>query len=86
MNGFKWRHFRGEIILGCVRWNCKYGRGFWHLLNQWGVSLNLISRLLSISRCSALRDAGMSFDYSTREISLDHFSQPLDFGQAIWMP
>ena len=25
MNDFKWRHFRGEIILGCVRWYCKYG-------------------------------------------------------------
>lgn len=22
---FKWRHFRGEIILGCIRWYCKYG-------------------------------------------------------------
>ena len=22
---FKWRHFRGEMILGCVRWYCKYG-------------------------------------------------------------
>lgn len=25
MSDFKWRHFRGEIILGCVRWYCKYG-------------------------------------------------------------
>ena len=25
MNDFKWRHFRGEMILGCVRWYCKYG-------------------------------------------------------------
>lgn len=25
MNDFKWRHFRGEIILSCVRWYCKYG-------------------------------------------------------------
>jgi transposase-like protein len=25
MNDFKWKHFRGEIILGCVRWYCKYG-------------------------------------------------------------
>lgn len=25
MNDFKWRHFRGDIILGCVRWYCKYG-------------------------------------------------------------
>lgn len=24
-NPFKWRHFEGEIILGCVRWYCKYG-------------------------------------------------------------
>ena len=25
MADFKWRHVRGEIILGCVRWYCKYG-------------------------------------------------------------
>jgi len=24
-NPFKWRHYEGEIILGCVRWYCKYG-------------------------------------------------------------
>ncbi len=25
MSDFKWRHYRGEIILGCVHWYCKYG-------------------------------------------------------------
>ena len=25
MSDFKWRHFQGELILGCVRWYCKYG-------------------------------------------------------------
>lgn len=25
MEDFKWRHFSGSIILGCVRWYCKYG-------------------------------------------------------------
>jgi len=25
MSDFKWKHFTGEIILGCVRWYCKYG-------------------------------------------------------------
>jgi transposase-like protein len=25
MADFKWRHFRREIILDCVRWYCKYG-------------------------------------------------------------
>ena len=25
MSDFKWRHYHGEIILGCVRWYCKYG-------------------------------------------------------------
>ena len=25
MRDFKWRQFKGEIILGCVRWYCKYG-------------------------------------------------------------
>ena len=22
---FRWRHFAGEIILGAVRWYCRYG-------------------------------------------------------------
>lgn len=25
MNDFKWRHFKSDIILGCVRYYCKYG-------------------------------------------------------------
>jgi IS6 family transposase len=25
MEDFKWRQFQGDIILGCVRWYCKYG-------------------------------------------------------------
>ncbi len=25
MNDFKWRHFRGDVILWAVRWYCKYG-------------------------------------------------------------
>ena len=25
MSDFKWKHFTGEIFLGCVRWYCKYG-------------------------------------------------------------
>lgn len=25
MSDFKWRHFLGELILGCVRWYYKYG-------------------------------------------------------------
>ncbi len=25
MSDFKWRHYQGDIILGGVRWYCKYG-------------------------------------------------------------
>lgn len=25
MSDFKGRHYQGDIILGCVRWYCKYG-------------------------------------------------------------
>ncbi|SOD22606.1 IS6 family transposase [Nitrosomonas ureae] len=25
MSDFKWRHYQDDIILGCVRWYCKYG-------------------------------------------------------------
>ena len=31
MNDFKWRHFRGEIILWGVRWYCKYGISYRNL-------------------------------------------------------
>jgi IS6 family transposase len=30
-NHFKWRHFRGEIILWAVRWYCKYGISYLEL-------------------------------------------------------
>ncbi len=25
MSDFKWRHYQSGVILGCVRWYCKYG-------------------------------------------------------------
>lgn len=25
MSDFKWKHFQDEVILGCVRWYCRYG-------------------------------------------------------------
>ena len=28
MNDIKWKHFCGEIILGCVRWYCKYAMSY----------------------------------------------------------
>jgi transposase-like protein len=28
MNNFKWKYFKGDIILGCERWYCKYGISF----------------------------------------------------------
>ena len=31
MGDFKWRHFRGEIILWGVRWYCKYGISYRNL-------------------------------------------------------
>lgn len=43
MNDFKWRHFRGEIILWGVRWYCKYGisyRSLEEMLEERGVSVD----------------------------------------------
>lgn len=43
MNDFKWRHFRGEIILWGVRWYCKYGisyRNLEEMLEERGVSVD----------------------------------------------
>lgn len=31
MSNFKWRHFRGEMILGCVRQYGKYGISYRNL-------------------------------------------------------
>jgi len=33
---FKWRHFRGEIILGAARWYCKYGISYRDLEEMMG--------------------------------------------------
>ncbi len=43
MNDFKWRHFQGEIILGAVRWYCKYGisyRDLEEMMLERGVELD----------------------------------------------
>jgi len=43
MNPFKWRHFQGEIILGCVRWYCKYGisyRDLEEMMEERGVDVD----------------------------------------------
>jgi transposase-like protein len=43
VNDFKWRHFRGEIILWGVRWYCKYGisyRNLEEILEERGVSVD----------------------------------------------
>ena len=40
---FKWRHFRGEIILWAVRWYCRYGvsyRGLEEMLEERGVKVD----------------------------------------------
>ena len=43
MSEFRWRHFRGEIILWGVRWYCKYGisyRNLEEMLAERGVSVD----------------------------------------------
>ncbi len=43
MNDFKWRHFRGEIILWGVRWYCKYDisyRNLEEMLEERGVNVD----------------------------------------------
>lgn len=43
MSDFKWRHFRGEIILWAVRWYCKYGisyRNLEEMLAERGVDVD----------------------------------------------
>lgn len=36
LGDFKWRHFRGETILGAVGWYCKYGIGYRDLEEMMG--------------------------------------------------
>jgi len=43
MGDFKWRHFRGEIILWAVRWYCKYGisyRELEEMMSERGVAVD----------------------------------------------
>ncbi len=43
IHGFKWRHFRGEIILWAVRWYCRYGvsyRDLEEMLEERGVAVD----------------------------------------------
>jgi transposase-like protein len=43
MNDFKWRHYKGEIILWAVRWYCKYGisyRNLEEMLEERGVNVD----------------------------------------------
>lgn len=43
MNDFKWRHFRGEVILWGVPWYCKYGisyRNLEEMLAERGVDVD----------------------------------------------
>jgi hypothetical protein len=43
MGDFKWRHFRGEIILWAVRWYCKYGisyRELEEMMTERGVAVD----------------------------------------------
>ena len=52
---FKWRHFRGEIILWAVRWHCRYGvsyRDLEEMLEERGVS---VDRATSIAGCRPVR-------------------------------
>ena len=43
MGDFKWRHFRGEIILWAVRWYCEYGisyRELEEMMTERGVAVD----------------------------------------------
>ncbi len=53
MTDFKWRHYQGQIILGCVRWYCKYGisyRDLEEMMAERGVEVHLppLSRPINI--------------------------------------
>ncbi|WP_244283479.1 hypothetical protein [Pseudovibrio sp. Tun.PSC04-5.I4] len=44
---FKWRHYRGEVILWAVRWYCRYGisyRDLEAMLEERGVDVDCIAR------------------------------------------
>lgn len=43
MSDFKWCYFEGDIILGCVRWYCKYGfsyRDLEEMMLERGLKIN----------------------------------------------
>ena len=42
-NDFKWRHYRGEVIIWAVRWYCRYGisyRELEEMLEERGVAVD----------------------------------------------
>jgi IS6 family transposase len=46
MNDFKWCHHQGEIILGCVRWYCKYGisyRDLEEIMSERGIEVDHVT-------------------------------------------
>ena len=55
MADFKWRHFRGEIILGCVRWYCKYGisyRDLEEMMLERGLEVDHTTRYRWVQHCT----------------------------------
>ena len=48
---FRWRHFAGEIILGAVRWYCRYGISY----REGSVALSAVGQNLALSAARVRR-------------------------------
>jgi len=54
---FKWRYFRGEIILGSIRWYCKYGisyrdRDLEEMMLQRGLDVDHMTLYRRVQHCA----------------------------------
>ena len=68
---FKWRHFRGEIILWAVRWYCRYGisyRDLEEMLEERGVA---VDHTTIYRRCSQLTPRFLVLPIEETPISAD---------------
>lgn len=72
MNDFKWRHFRGEVILWAVRWYCKYGisyRDLEEMLDERGVDVGHTTLYRWVQHYAPLMDKRLRWYWRRPSIS-----------------
>ncbi len=69
---FKWRHFRGEIILWAVRWYCRYGisyRDLEEMLEERGVAVDHAAIHRRVQACAPEIERRLRRQYRPRSLA-----------------